>query len=161
MLVFEKNLVENGVDWIKVMDVFCGMAKKLNENYIYELFATEHEIILFSIDNTFIEIENCPCGLIYKVEETENETNIYIMFIATQYRFRKVGYASIFMNEFIDFMKQTYKNVFIILDSVETAVSFYEHIGFRWTPNKYDKVFDVTENNIHEHIIMSYACHEA
>ena len=155
MLVLEEKLVENGVDWLRVMKIFCGMAKKLNENYIYDLFASEHEIILYSIDNTFVDIDNCPCGLIYKVEEGE-ETNVYIMFIATQYRFRKVGYASIFINEFIDLMKQKYKNVSIVLDSVETAVTFYEHLGFKGTPKKYDEIFGVDENNMHEHIIMSY-----
>jgi GNAT superfamily N-acetyltransferase len=155
MLIFETNLVENGVKWEKVMDVFCGMAKKLNEQYIYELFANEYEIVLYSID-TLVDIENCPCGLIYKIEESESGTNIYIMFIATQYRFRKVGYASIFIKEFVDFVKSKYTNVTIVLDSVESAVTFYEHIGFQWTFNeKYNEVFGVDENNMHEHIIMT------
>jgi len=157
MLIFESILIENGVDWVKVMNIFCRMAKKLNESYIYDLFASEHEIILYSIDNDNVDIDNCPCGLIYKVEEGD-ETNVFIMFIATQYRFRKVGYASIFIKEFIDFIKQKYKNVSIILDSVESAVTFYEHIGFQWTPKKYDEFFEVDENNTHEHIIMSYKC---
>ena len=161
MLVFEKTLVKNGVDWIKVMNVFCGMAKKINEKYICELFATEHDIILYCIDNTFTEIENCPCGLIYKVEEGDAGTNVFIMFIATQYRFRKVGYASIFMNEFIELMKTKYTNFSIVLDSVESAVSFYEHLGFQWTPKKYDEIFEIEENNMHEHIIMSYECRES
>lgn len=158
MLILEANLIENKVDWTRVMNIFCSMAKKINKNYIYELFASDHEIILYSID-TFVDIENCPCGLIYKVEEGDAGTSIYIMFIATQYRFRKVGYASIFINEFIELMKKKYTNVSIVLDSVETAVTFYEHIGFQWTPKKYDKVFGVNENNVHEHIIMCYeAC---
>lgn len=161
MLIVEKTLVEKGVDWVKVMGVFCGMAKKINEKYIYELFATEHEIILYSIDNTFTDIENCPCGLIYKVEEGESETIIYIMFIATQYRFRKVGYASIFINEFIELMKKQYKHISIVLDSLESAVSFYEHLGFQWTPKKYDEMFDIDETNMHEHSIMSYECRES
>uniref|UniRef100_A0A6C0HSU8 N-acetyltransferase domain-containing protein n=1 Tax=viral metagenome TaxID=1070528 RepID=A0A6C0HSU8_9ZZZZ len=154
MLIFEKNLVENGVKWEKVMDVICGMAKKLNEQYIYELFANNYEVILYSID-TFVDIDNCPCGLIYKIEESESGTNIYIMFIATQYRFRKVGYASIFIKEFIDFIKGKYTNVTIVLDSVESAVTFYEHNGFQWSfDEKYNEVFGVDENNMHEHIIM-------
>lgn len=155
MLILEANLVEQGVDWSKVMSVFCGMAKKLNEAYIHELFATEHEIMLYSIDSDVFDIENCPCGLIYKVEKGEAETNIYIMFIATQYRFRKVGYASIFIKEFIALVKEKYNNVSIVLDSVESAVSFYEHLGFQWTPKKYDEIFGVNEYNMHEHIIMS------
>ena len=161
MLILEKTLVEKGVDWATVMSVFCGMAKKINEKYIYELFATDHEVILYSIDNTFTGIENCPCGLIYKLEEGDAGTNVYIMFIATQYRFRKVGYASIFINELIDLLKKKHRNLTIILDSVESAVTFYEHLGFQWTPKKYDEIFDIDETNMHEHIIMSYECRES
>ena len=161
MLIVEKTLYEKGVDGEKVISLFCAMAKKINERYIYDLFATDHEVILYSIDNTLTDIENCPCGLIYKVEESDTGTNVYIMFIATQYRFRKVGYASIFIREFIELLKKKYKNLTIVLDSVESAVSFYEHLGFQWTPKKYDEIFDIDEMNMHEHIIMSYECRES
>lgn len=151
MLIFERNFVG---DWKKIIGIFCNMAKKLNEKYIYELFATDHEIIMYSLDDS-VDAENCPCGLIYKIEKIKGKTTIYIMFVATQYRFRKFGYASIFMNEFIDYLKSEYTNATIVLDSVESAVTFYERLGFQWTfDKKYDEIFDIDEDNMHEHIIM-------
>lgn len=162
MLIFESDISKNGIDSLKLFDTFCSMAKTINKYYIYELFASDNRIVLFTIDNSLIDIENCPCGLIYTVDKTKEETNIYIMFIATKYKYRKTGYASIFLNEFINYIKNKYSNksgkVFIILDSVESAVTFYEHVGFTWTTTerKYDIVFRINETNVNEHFIMVY-----
>lgn len=162
MLIFESDIYKNGIDCFKLFDVFCSMAKTINKHYIYELFATDNKIVLYSIDNSLVDIENCPCGLIYTVEKKEDEITIYIMFIATKYRYRKTGYASLFINEFIDFIKtkysKKYDKVFIILDSIETAVTFYEHFGFTWmsTERKYDAAFRINETNVNEHFIMVY-----
>jgi GNAT superfamily N-acetyltransferase len=162
MIIFESDIVKKGIDCFKLFSIFCAMAKEINDYYIYELFAADNKIVLYTIDNSLIAIENCPCGLIYKVEKKEDEINIYIMYIATKYKYRKTGYASIFINEFIDFIKTKYvgkgKNISIILDSIETAVTFYEHFGFKWmtTEKKYDAVFHIDETNMNEHFIMVY-----
>ena len=66
------------------------------------------------------------------------------------------------INEFIDFIKTKYmgksKNITIILDSIERAVTFYEHFGFKWTTTekKYNEVFHIDETNVNEHFIMVY-----
>jgi predicted GNAT family N-acyltransferase len=84
------------------------------------------------------------------------------MFIATKYKYRKTGYASLFINEFIDSIKAKYlgkfENIYVILDSIETAVTYYEHFGFKWTTNerKYDSIFHIDETNVNEHFIMVY-----
>jgi predicted GNAT family N-acyltransferase len=84
------------------------------------------------------------------------------MFIATKYKYRSAGYASIFIREFIDYIKTKYTgkfdNIAIILDSVQPAVTFYEHFGFKWTTTekKYDEVFHIDEKNANEHFIMVY-----
>ena len=104
MLIFEKDLPKK-IDCFKLFDIFCRMAKTINEYYIYELFAGDNKIVLYSIDNSTVDVENCPCGLIYTVEKKANELNIYIMFIATKYKYRSSGYASIFINEFIEYIK--------------------------------------------------------
>jgi len=162
MLIFEKDVLKKGIDCFKLFEIFCTMARAINEYYIYELFATENNIVLYNIDNSLVDIENCPCGLIYKVEQKEDEINIYIMYIATKYKYRKTGYASLFINEFIDFIKKKYlgksENIAIILDSIETAVTFYEHFGFKWTTTekKYDSMFHIDETNVNEHFIMVY-----
>lgn len=136
MLIFEDELIKQEVDWEELILYFCKLGKILNEYYIYELFECNNQVLLYSIDG---DTKNCPCGLIYNVEQTNDETIIYVLFIATHPKFRSFGYASIFMREFIDNMKEKYGNLTIILDSVETAVSFYEDFGFKWTPNKYEK----------------------
>lgn len=161
MLIFEKDLPKK-IDCFKLFDIFCRMAKTINEYYIYELFAGDNKIVLYSIDNSTVDVENCPCGLIYTVEKKANELNIYIMFIATKYKYRSSGYASIFINEFIEYIKNRYvgkfENIAIILDSVLPAVTFYEHFGFKWTTTekKYDEVFHITEENANEHFVMVY-----
>ena len=163
MLVFETDVVAKGIDCFQLFDIFCTMGKRaINEYYIYELFAGDNKIVLYSIDNTNVDLENCPCGLIYKIEKKDGELNIYIMFISTIYKYRKTGYASLFINEFIDFIKKKYlgkfENIYIILDSIETAVTYYEYFGFKWTTTekKYDNIFHIDETNVNEHFIMVY-----
>ena len=154
MLIFENELIKQGVDWEKLIRYFCKLGKILNEYYIYELFEGDNQILLYSIDG---DLKNCPCGLIYNIEQTGDETIICVLFFATHPNFRSFGYASIFMREFIDNMKEKYGNLTIILDSIETAVSFYEDFGFKWTiDKKYDEKFGIDETNSHEHIIMIY-----
>ena len=164
MLIFEKDLPKK-LDYLELWYILCNMGKSINKFYVYELFTNaKNHLVLYSIDNTKVDIKNCPCGLIYTIvkNENENEINIYIMFIATEYRYRKVGYASIFINEFITFIKEKYgkkfKNISIILDSIETAVTFYEQFGFKWTTteDKHNSIFNIDETNVNEHFIMVY-----
>lgn len=168
MLLFEKDI--SGFLEEEVIDVLCNLGSKINDNYIYEIASDkENQIVFYSIDN-MIDIYNCPSGIIYKIEKTISkkdafekiEINVYILFIATAYRFRKVGYATLFIKEFIEFIKKKYNNpryssVKIILDSIIDAVTFYEYIGFKWiTTNEYNKQFKIEEDSNVEHFIMIY-----
>lgn len=164
MLIFEKNLPKN-IDYLKLFNIFCRMTTSINSTYILKLFdLTESKIVLYSIESSFsiIDIENCPCGLIYQTDSNDNELSIYITFIATKYKYRGCGYATLCINEFIDFIKQKYlgkyKTIVIVLDSLITAVTFYENIGFKWTTTekKYNTIFNIDDKNINEHFIMVY-----
>lgn len=164
MLVFETDFPKNN-DPLKLFEMFCQMAKTINIYYIYKLFTSNSKIVLYSIDNSSpVDIENCPCGLIYQIDKKDKEINIYITFIATKYKYRSYGYASLFMNEFIDFIKGKYLGKFekieIILDSIMSAVTFYEHFGFKWTTTetKHNTIFNIDEKNktFGEHFIMVY-----
>ncbi len=133
------------------------MTNNINNNYVYELLSNENNSILFySFDNSNTDIANCPCCLIYKIQKKNDQVNVFIMFLATAYKFRKYGYAAIFLNEFTNFILDKYNylsNINIILDSVETTVCFYEKLGFKWTDtNEYHN--DLVIEDELEHFIM-------
>ena len=158
------ELLKFGIDCFQLFDIYCSMSRRIiNESYIYQLFVEDNKMVLYSIDSELVDIKNCPCGLIYKVCKTKSTINIYIMFIATEYKYRKTGYASLFIHEFINFIKSQYlgksEHINIILDSIETAVTFYEHFGFKWTTTekKHDSIFHIDESNVNDHFIMIYA----
>jgi len=165
MLIFEKDIK---VPLDELYDFMSDFSSKINDDYIYDLFCkAKNEIVLYSFDNNLEpDINNCPCGLIYNVDYKDNEMNIYIMFIATKYKFRNLGYASIFIEEFINFIKNKYvtesnnnkyNKINIVLDSIMEAVTFYEHIGFKWVrTDKYNEIFNITDNSDYEHFIMVY-----
>lgn len=161
MLLFEKDIC--GFSEEEIIHVLCNMGSKINDNYIYDILSDkETRIIFYSIGGT-PDIYNCPSSLIYKVEKTSDNINVYILFIATAYRFRKVGYASMFMKEFIAFINGKYNKKYqnkkqcvkIILDSIQDAVTFYEHIGFKWIiTNEYNEEFKIAEDFAAQHFIM-------
>lgn len=158
MLLFE-NQIAKLIEWENLYLLFCSMAKKINYKYIYSLFAEETNIVLYSFETITPDINNCPCGIIYKTEKKDEEISIYILFIATKYKYRNLGYATICINEFIEHITKKYNkyaNVNIVLDSVEQSVTFYEHIGFKWETEeiKYNEAFGIDETNKDEHFIM-------
>jgi hypothetical protein len=166
MLIFDKDL-NNKYDWLQIYELLCNFSNKISKNYIYHLLAnTSNKIILYSINNLDnFDLENCPCGLIYNYNKvTDNEINVCIMMISTKYKCRKYGYASTFILEFINFIQnrlQHFKTVNILLDSLEPAVTFYEHIGFKWiiSNKEINKLFSITEEQeqyLDEHFIMKY-----
>lgn len=164
MLVYEHELKEVKSD--DIISIVCGMATTLNNAYICDILSNKkNELVFYSFENssnTNVDILNCPCSLIYKTCRRDKTINIYILFIATAYKFRKLGYASIFMSEFIQSIRDKYqglKKVNIILDSVIESVTFYEHIGFKWTTlkvNTYYKQLGLSKNDGNEHFIMVY-----
>jgi len=166
MLIFEK-VIKASLD--ELYHFMSDFSSKINDDYIYDLFCkAKNEIVLYSFDNSETDINNCPCGLIYHVDCIGDEMNINIMFIATKYKFRNLGYASIFIEEFINFIKNKYvtetnnsckyNKINIVLDSIMEAVTFYEHIGFKWVrTDKYNEIFNIFEDNSdYEHFIMVY-----
>ena len=160
MLLFEKDF--NHYKPEKIIGVLCRMASKISNDYICDLISHEENYIIFySIDN-IVNIYNCPSGLIYKTEKVGDSVNVYILFIATTYRFRKVGYASLFIKEFMSFIRTKFaseevRSIKIILDSIIEAVSFYEHIGFKWVKtNQYNEHLNIPEKSTEEHFVMVY-----
>ena len=141
--------------------------------YIYTLLLDQKNKIAFRCIDTEFRIENCPSILIYHryYDKKTKELFYYILMICTKPKFKKFGYASKLLDDFIQHIKmkhsqseiQTpYNKIKIALSSVETAVTFYETYGFKWTRalitehktlmryEKYDedKIYTVMEFNI-------------
>lgn len=134
--------------------MFCKYSGKIiNPRYIGSLLKnTEHKTVLFCIDNNNDDFayDNCPTGLIYSYDK---ETNIYyILFICTHPRFKNMGYASLLLEEFILHVRKSSNNTNtkIVVSSIESSVTFYEHYGFRWTRETidvYPKLVEVEETS--------------
>jgi hypothetical protein len=163
MLIFEKDLLPHKVDYMDIFNYICIIGNNINSNYIYGLMCEEtNKIVLYSIDNDWVDIKSCPCALIYSLQKDNSDLYVCIQFVATKYSCRKVGYASLFLREFIGYIKEKYETVHkgqikLLLDSVMESVTFYENIGFRWVIDvEYKDLLDIPENDEVEHFIMVY-----
>lgn len=129
----------------------------------------------YCIDTEF-NIANCPSCLIYckQFDKTKNEVAYYILMICTRPIFKKLGYASMLLNGFIERVKIENKKypdrtIKIVVSSLDTAVTYYEKYGFRWTKKsileypvllcfeKYeeDKEYFILELNVNESILVN------
>jgi hypothetical protein len=55
------------------------------------------------------------------------------------------------------FASEEVRSIKIILDSIIEAVSFYEHIGFKWVKtNQYNEHLNIPEKSTEEHFVMVY-----
>ena len=105
--------------------------------YIKEILKDKKNRIAFRCMDTTFDMKNCPCLFVYvydKNTETK-EITYYILLICTKQRFKKLGYASSLLSDFIQYVKGKNKDYSrkIILSSIESAVTFYEKYGFKWT----------------------------
>ena len=122
-----------------IVRLFCNYSRHvICPLYIISLLKDETNKIVFRCIDTVFTLENCPSILIYHtyIDKSKNEIIYYILMICTKNKFKKFGYASNLLDDFIKYIKDkitTFKKIKIVLSSVETAVTFYESYGFRWT----------------------------
>lgn len=132
---------------------------EISFDYIDALLKDDRNKIAFRcIDNSEFNIRNCPSVMVYRkyVNKQKKEIIYYILMICTKQRFKKLGYASALLDDFIHYViKETnhisndYK-VKIALSSLDNVVSYYEHYGFK-----------MKSNNIKDHpILMCYEKYE-
>lgn len=133
------NLYESELEFnIDVLNLLYNFKlNKISLNYIANLLNdTNNKIMFYCFDENF-DINNCPTLIIYNYifDEDIHAHNYYILLMCTKFKFRGLGYASLLMNDFIQYIKNInstcQKN--IIVSSVEEAVTFYESHGFKWT----------------------------
>ena len=127
----------------KIFELFYGYSHRvICPNYVFTLLTDLRNKIVFRCIDTEFNIENCPSMLIYHkhYDKMTDELAYYILMICTKPKFKKYGYASKMLDDFIQHIKRTheqsehkFKDIKVILSSVETAVTFYETYGFRWT----------------------------
>ena len=105
--------------------------------YIKEILKNKKNKIAFRCMDTTFDIRNCPCLFVYVVDKNKEKKEIiyYILLICTKQRFKNLGYASSLLSDFIQDVKEKNKDYSrkIILSSIESAVTFYEKYGFKWT----------------------------
>jgi ribosomal protein S18 acetylase RimI-like enzyme len=126
-----------------IFTLFCKYSNKIvSPKYIMNLLADKTNSVAFRCMDTEFNIENCPSILIYrKYHDIEkNEIIYYILMICTKRNFKNLGYASRLLDDFIEHVKEKhknsreiYKNIKLVLSSLESAVTFYESYGFKWT----------------------------
>jgi GNAT superfamily N-acetyltransferase len=131
----------------------------INQNYIQNILLSEKtHIIISCIDNVF-SIKNSTSMLIYHKTKSSNCVKYYILLLGTHERFRKFGYGTIVLDEFIEYVKKTNpnknkktnpnknkktnpnKNKKILLKSLESSMSFYFSYGFVQSELKPNKLF--------------------
>ena len=111
--------------------------QKINVDYIHAILNDEKNQVVFrSIDNSGIfDIRNCPSAMVYRkrIDRERKECIYYILMICTKSNFKRLGYASSLLDDFIERIRSQKKEGFstkIILNSVENTVSYYERYGF-------------------------------
>jgi ribosomal protein S18 acetylase RimI-like enzyme len=104
--------------------------------YVQNLLKYKTNQTAFYCMDTEFNIRSCPTCMIYSKQNKKNSDTIYyyIMMICTQQRFKKLGYASMLLDDFVKTVrnetKDETKSVKIVLSSVDEAVSYYQRYGF-------------------------------
>jgi len=153
MNFYSDNIVHNIIDSSeieeiipKIEDLYTNIARLfytfshnvVSSDYVFSLLIDRSNKIAFRCIDMEFNLDNCPSMLIYHktYNKEKDELIFYILMICTKPKFKKFGYASKLLDDFIKFIKDKYKlnkYIKIVLSSVESAVTFYERYGFRWT----------------------------
>lgn len=115
--------------------------RTISPAYVAQLLARRKitKFAFYCMDNTSFNTMSCPSCLIYHrfVNRETNAIEYYILMVCTKPRFKSLGYASMLLNGFIERVKRenadTGQEIKIIVSSLDTAVSYYEHYGFTLT----------------------------
>jgi GNAT superfamily N-acetyltransferase len=122
-------------------------AESLNEQFIDQLFNFNDIKFIFYSPNTHFSMKYCNGIIIYT--ETFNNISkqqyIYLLLICIDKHYRKFGYGKLFIEDFIDYIKNiNNNNKKIILHPLNKLIDFYKKIGFTeiiTSPYKYRKLF--------------------
>lgn len=137
----------------KIIPILKEYADTINENFLEELIYQDDIEIIFYSSNTDFVLKNCQGIIIWTktINPITKEEKIYLLLACIQKQYRKYGYGTVFLQEFINFVKVlNNKSKRIILHSLETSVKFYKSLGFTEVPDKpinYKKLFKFEKYN--------------
>lgn len=144
-----------------IIPMIKQFAETVNGNFIDNLFHKlqdpsvsieklvargEIEIIIYSSDTQF-KLSNAKGFIVYTktTHSVTKEEKIYLLLLCVNKTYRKYGYGKVFMDEFIQFIKNSNnKSKRVILHSLDTSLQFYKSFGFTEIPDKvtnYKKLF--------------------
>ena len=150
MNFYSEDIVNDIIDFCEIEDIlettddfykdaetmFCYFSMfSINVNYTKKLIEDRNNKMAFLCMDTEFRIGNCPTGMIYTCQRVRGEIVYFILVICTKHQFKNMGYASIMLNQFIDRIraKKHELPVKIVLSSLDSAVTYYESYGFKWT----------------------------
>ncbi len=164
----------SGLEYI--IPLIKQFAETVNENFIDNLFHKiqdptvsieklvtrgEIEIIIYSSDSQF-KLSNAKGFIVYTktTHSVTKEEKIYLLLLCVNKSYRKYGYGKVFMEEFIQFIKNSNsKSKRVILHSLDTSLQFYKSFGFNEVPDKvtnYKKLFKY-EKYDKETVLLEYS----
>lgn len=153
----------NGIGLDEFVGIGIGIIKKkfpyyfsnISLEYVDRILADKsNKIMLSCINSDKFDLDNVSSILIYHKTKTNNIIKYYILVLGTHEKFRKFGYGSVILDEFIHYIKlsntsNTYK-LKILLKSLDSSLNFYLRYGFVKTdlePNrlfyKYENIYDL------------------
>jgi predicted GNAT family N-acyltransferase len=151
MIFFGKDIINKIIDTSEIEELYEKVEKfrkdvdmiftyfaypKIDIKYILNLLEYETNQTAFYCMDTEFNVRSCPSCMVYSKQNKKNSETIYyyIMMICTQRRFKKLGYASMLLDGFVERIREETKNstksVKIVLSSVDEVVSYYQRYGF-------------------------------
>ena len=135
----------------KISKMIKEYADTINENFINLLLESNNIEIIFYLNNSEFKLNNTIGILIYSKTYYKKEEKIYLLLYSIKRGYRNFGYGKIFLQEFIDFIKQqNKKNKKLIVHSIDSSIEFYKSSGFIPiidNPCKYKKFFEFEKYN--------------
>lgn len=139
--IVKHNKLDNAKLYI-VNIIINNFASNINNNYIRNIVMTKDSEIIFYTTGGKFKLDNIVGIIIY----IKTNINIYLMLFAIHKKYKKYGYGTIMMNEFIESFKNT-KLKKIITHPIYNIDKFYECVGFKFIdkPFLYKKLFKYEE----------------
>jgi hypothetical protein len=142
--IIKKNILQKDIDinihtFVKnIVKYFQRCSREINIIYIQSLIRDIKNNIAFYCIDTDFDINNCPSSIIYQKKNTKmkDEITYYILLIFTVTKYRNMGYATIMLDKFIEYILKKHtsnQKIKFILSSTENAFTFYLYSGFELT----------------------------